>query len=146
LMARADLERRLEQLKGRLLRNAKVQEGDEPAEKIDVLLDEVERASTELTQYVQRINRTNGATVLEGAMTIADAIAVRDGMRKRFAIYNELVASAGQRNDYYSRSEVRYVRMIDVAAVQTTTDQLARQARELDARIQAMNWQVDLMA
>jgi predicted RND superfamily exporter protein len=144
-MARADLERRMEQLKARLMRNVKVQEGDQPAEKIDILMDEVERTSAELTQLVQRINRTNTATMLDGTATIADAIAVRDGMRKRFAIYNELAASAGQRNDYYSRSEVRFVRTIDVSAVQATADELARQARELDARIQAMNWQVELI-
>jgi hypothetical protein len=145
LMQRADLQRRLEQIKARLLRNVRVQEGEKPAEDVAELMAEFEREVTALTALVQRINRTNSATVFDGALTLADAIAVRDGLRKRFAVYNELAATAVFRQDRYTRSEVRFVMAIDVAAVQAQADQFAREARELDTRIQATNWKVELV-
>ena len=48
LILRADHQKRLEQLKQRLLRNAKVQEGDRPAEEPGELLAELERVAADL--------------------------------------------------------------------------------------------------
>ena len=145
LMQRADLQRRLEQIKARLVRNVKVQEGEKPAEDVAELMAEFEREVTALTALIQRINRTNSATVFEGALTLTDAIAVRDGLRKRFTVYNELAAQAVLRQDRFTRTEVRFVTAIDVAAVQAQADRYAREARELDVRIQATNWKVELL-
>ena len=61
LILRADCKKRLEQLKARVIRNAKVQEGDQPAEEPQGLLAEVERVARELAELVKRINRTNSA-------------------------------------------------------------------------------------
>ena len=43
LSIRKDLQKRIEQLKSRLLNNVKVQEGDEPAEKPAELMAELDR-------------------------------------------------------------------------------------------------------
>jgi hypothetical protein len=48
LALRADLQRRLEQLKQRLVKNARVQEGDQPAEAPDELQAEFESCAREL--------------------------------------------------------------------------------------------------
>ncbi len=48
LILRADCQKRIAQLKSRLLTNAKVQEGDAPAETPQDLIVEVERAASEL--------------------------------------------------------------------------------------------------
>ena len=48
LLLRADSQKRIAQLKSRLLTNAKVQEGDAPAETPQQLIAELERVSTEL--------------------------------------------------------------------------------------------------
>ncbi len=45
LALRADLQRRLEQLKQRLVKNVRVQEGDQPAESPDELQTEFERCA-----------------------------------------------------------------------------------------------------
>lgn len=145
LMQRADLQRRLEQIKARLLRNVRVQEGEKPAEDPAELMAEFERVAAELTTIVQRINRTNAATAFDATMTLTDAIAVRDGLRKRATVYNELTAAAVFRHDRYSRSEVRFTSTINVAAVQAQADNYSREARALDARIQAQNWKVELV-
>jgi hypothetical protein len=145
LVLRADHQRRVLQLKQRLLQNAKVQEGDQPAENPQALLDELERVAAELTDLIQRINRTNSATELEAGLTLSDALAVRDNLRALHTAYRELAQAGVIQQTRYSRSEVRFESTVNVADVQQRADQLAREHRDLDTRIQAANWLTDLL-
>ena len=77
LILRADSQKRIAQLKSRLLTNAKVQEGDKPAETPQDLVTELGSVSNELLDLIKRINRTNSATVFARG-TISDALAERD--------------------------------------------------------------------
>jgi hypothetical protein len=147
LILRADHQKRIEQLRERILQNVKVQEGEPPAEDPNALLAEMERVAAELLELIQRINRTNSATKLApGDMTIADAIAARDVLRLRQGVYRAAADTAVIRQDRYSRSEVRFESVIDAAAAQAQADDLARAYRELDTRLQEANWQTDLLA
>jgi N-methylhydantoinase B/oxoprolinase/acetone carboxylase alpha subunit len=145
LILRADSQRRLEQLKQRILRNAKVQEGEKPAENPDSLLEEVERICSELTRIIQRINATNTSTFLEDSTTVADAIVIRDILKLRESIYRELAHAAIVTQDRYTKSEVKFKSTITVSEIQKRADDLAKEHRELDAKIQAVNWQADLI-
>jgi chromosome segregation ATPase len=73
LALRADLQKRLEQLKQRLVKNARIQEGDKPEEDPVELQSELEKSATELTALIQRVNRTNAASRF-GDGTLADAL------------------------------------------------------------------------
>lgn len=145
LIQRADYQKRIDQLRQRALRVAKVQDGDVPAENPAALLDEMERIAADLVLLIQRINRTNAATRLDNGGTIADAIALRDGLRLRHNVYTGLAEAAVVKQDRYSKSEVRFVSTVDVGDMQRRADDLARAYRELDTRIQSANWQVDLL-
>ena len=59
LSIRADLQRKVNQLKERILRNAKIQVDEKPAEDQNELLLELEQASKELVVLVRKINKTN---------------------------------------------------------------------------------------
>lgn len=144
LSLRADDQKRLEQLKQRLLRNAKVQEGESPAESPAVLLEEAERLAADLTRLIQRINATNVATPLGDGLSLADAIARRDVLRLQQSLYRDLAQAATITHDRTTKSEVKFKSTVVVADMQKRADDLARQHRELDARIQAANWQTDL--
>jgi hypothetical protein len=144
LALRADHQKRLEQLKQRLLRNVKVQEGDDPAEQPRELLAELERVAAELTTLIRAINRTNAQTAFD-AGTLTDALAQRDVLRWQAGAYRDLAAGAAITHDRYSRSEVKFRSTVDVAAIQRRADDLARDARELDVRIQAANWATELL-
>lgn len=146
LIVRADSQKRIEQLKQRLQRNAKVQEGDAPAENPADLLAEIESLSAQLVELIQRINRTNAQTAFPNHGSIADAIAVRDVLRLRGGIYRELAQAATVTQERYSKSEVKFRSTIAVAQVQQQADQLAKEYRELDAAIQAANWLTDVLA
>jgi hypothetical protein len=144
LILRADYQKRVEQLKQRLLRNARVQEGDEPGENPASLIEEMERICSDLTQLIQRINATNSSTSLENGLTISDAITVRDVLRLRHGVYRDLAQAATVTQDRFSRSEVRFRSTVNVTEIQRRADDLAREHRELDARIQSANWQTEL--
>src|SRR5438067_8582143 len=79
-----------------VLVNAKVQEGDKPAETPQELIAELDRVSTELLDLIKRINRTNSnsATAFAGRGTISDALAERDVLALQRAAYAELAQTA----------------------------------------------------
>jgi hypothetical protein len=145
LSLRADCQKRFEQLKARLGRSAKVQEGDRPAEDPQELLAELERVARELADLVRRINRTNSATVFSGGQTVSDALAERDVLGMRRAVYAELAQAASVTQSRYTRTEVKYVSTVNVAELQKRADEMAREYRELDARIQELNWNTELL-
>lgn len=143
LILRGDSQKKIAQLKQRLSRVAKVQEGEQPAENPGDLLAELEAVTAELVTLIKQINRTNSTTAFQ-AGTLADALAERDVLILKRNVYDNLVQEAAIRQDRYSRSEVRFVSTIDIAAIQRQVDNLSRDYRELDAQIQAINWQTDL--
>src|SRR5688572_9668109 len=118
LILRADCQKRMAQLKSRLHTNAKIQEGDTPAETPQDLIAELGRVSTELVDLIKRINRTNSTTVFAGTATISDALAERDVLMLQRAAYVELAQHASISHDRYSRSEVKYVATIKIADIQ----------------------------
>jgi hypothetical protein len=143
LVLRADAQKRLEQLKQRLVRSAKVQEGDEPGEDPEKLLAEFEAVSGELVRFIQRINRTNSTVQFQGS-SLTDALARRDILKLRGAMYRELAQAASITQSRVSKSEVKFRSTVSVAKIQKQADLLAGELRELDARIQEANWQFEL--
>ncbi|MFV9691325.1 MAG: DIP1984 family protein [Desulfobacteria bacterium] len=146
LILRSDLQRRTEQLKQRILRNAKVQEGDSPAEDPNDLLKEFESLSKKLTKLIQSINQTNSNTEIEKGVTLSDGLAQRDVLKIKHNIYSELAKAATVTHDRYSKSEVRFISTIKVAEIQKTVDKLAKEHRELDSMIQEVNWKTELIS
>ncbi len=146
LILRADCQKRFEQLKARIVRSAKVQEGDVPPENPQELIQELERVAAELLDLIRRINRTNSTTQFDDTeRTLSDSLAERDVLALRRAAYQGLAEAAAVQQNLYSRSEVKFVSTVNVAGVQKRTDELAKQYRELDARIQEANWKTDLL-
>ncbi len=145
LARRSDLQKRLAQLGVRLRESAVVQEGDEPPEPPDELLEEVDRLADELERLIAMINRTNSSTRLPSGATLTEALARRDVLALRHGVLRQAAEASAQAQARYSRSEIRLVRLIDVAAIRARLDDLARERRELDTQIQAHNWTEDLI-
>jgi hypothetical protein len=146
LILRADYQKRFEQLKQRLQQNARVQEGDTPAEAPADLLQELEQVAVDLTRLIQQINRTNSTVTLAPHQSLADALAVRDVLKLRISVYRDLAQAASVNSMRTTRSEIKFRSTISVAEIQKQADQLAKAYRELDAQIQAANWLTELQA
>ena len=128
-----------------MVRCARVQEGERPAEDTDELLKESERLFERLLELVTAINRTNSQTTFRGAITLSDVIAQRDLVGKKRDHLNSISDAATTRQDRYSKSEVKFVTPFSVASLQKQIDQLAKQFRELDTKIQELNWKTELV-
>ncbi|BAZ43221.1 hypothetical protein NIES4102_02210 [Chondrocystis sp. NIES-4102] len=145
LILRADCQRKIYQIKDRLIRSAKVQEGEEPPEQPEVLLEELNSLIDQLTDLVGKINRTNSSTMLNNNLSISDALAQRDTMQLKRNAYDALVETAASRQDRYGRAEIKYISTVNVAQLQTEVDRLARDYRLLDTKIQQANWNTELV-
>lgn len=149
LTLRADATRRIEQLRRRIVDNARFQEGEDPAEDAAALLAEADLALDELEGLVRRINRTNAASVIGPEGTMTDALARRDVLRKRHALFAAAADAAADRGHVgmmrQLRSELKMVAALPVAQLREQADDIARQIRDLDVRIQQSNWEVDLI-
>lgn len=145
LVFRADSYKKIAQLKQRLERVVKVQEGETPAEDPQVLITELEGTLLDQTNWIRLINKTNAITAFTSDMSIADALAERDRLMQQRKLLSDILEEASIRQDRFSRSEVRYERTIDVAAIQKKIDELSKSYRELDFRVQEMNWKTDLI-
>ena len=144
LALRADLQKRVEQLKQRLVKNARIQAGDTPEEDPVDLQAELEKSAGDLVLLIQRINRTNAASRF-GEGTLADSLAERDVLKMRYNAYRELANAASTSQSRATRSEVKYISTVSVAATQRKADDLAREYRELDTRIQEADWLTTLL-
>lgn len=145
LAERAEAQRRYEQIMQRLLRAVRVQEGDEPPEDPKELIAEANKTLDRLNELIRRINHTNSATPLDTDQTITDAISFRDICLRRRKLYSDVATKAGTAQDRYTRSEIKFVSAVNVSEMQKKVDQLSRDYRNLDTRIQKMNWEVELL-
>jgi Family of unknown function (DUF6847) len=145
LARRSDVQKRLAQLADRLRASAVVQEGSKPPEDPQALLTELDALVAEQRELVVAINLTNAATRLPSGETVTEALAARDALELEQAALRAAVEATTQQQARYSRSEIRVVRQVDVAALRRRIDDLARRRRELDTTIQEHNWTTDLI-
>ena len=144
LQERADLNRRIEQLRYRLNNNVLVQEGEKPLEDPAALLEELESSFTRLEWLIARINLTNCAVKVEGR-SLTELIARRDVLSRRAVAYRRLVEEASQNTHRATRTEIKILSAVDVPALQRQADDASRELRLLDNTLQATNWTADLM-
>ncbi len=143
LQQRADLTRRIEQLRDRLNKNAKKQEGTEPAEDPRELLAELSRCLEEESRLITAINLTNSRIRVDGE-TMTALLARRDALKKHAAIMQAFCTEASATVDRYSAKEIRILSTVDVRAIRAECDRLSAEYRRLDSQIQAANWRYDL--
>lgn len=144
LQERADLNRRIEQLRYRLSNNVLVQEGEKPLEDPAALLGELESSFTRLEWLIARINLTNCAVKVEGR-SLTELIARRDVLSLRAEAYRRLVEEASQNTHRATRTEIKILSAVNVPALQRQADDASRELRLLDNTLQATNWTADLM-
>ncbi len=128
-----------------MARSARVQEGEQPAEDPVALLEEVEETFARLVELVSSINRTNARTPFNEGLTISDAIAERDATGKKRDLYAGVADAASTRQDRYSKSEVKFFATIPISELQRKVDDLSKRFRELDTKLQELNWNTELV-
>ena len=143
LSERSDLQTRIEQLNNRLSSNALVQEGEKPAEDPEALLKELTEMSARLEDLICRINLTN-AVPNENGVTITALLAKREVATRRISILRGFLQEASQRIYRARGSEIVIRSTVDVRKLQKRVDQESAALRELETRIQGLNWTTEL--
>ncbi|GAA4679294.1 DIP1984 family protein [Frondihabitans cladoniiphilus] len=148
LINRADLQKRIEQMRSRITANARYQEGEEPSEDAAALLLEVGTLLDALEQLVVAVNLTNASTLLDDGRTMTEALAHRDMLRSRHAILVAAADASSGSGDFGGyrqlRSELRQVSALPTSQIRSQADDVARRLRELDVLVQQANWEADL--
>ncbi|MDY3792876.1 MAG: DIP1984 family protein [Oscillospiraceae bacterium] len=144
LNLRADINKRISQLGERLRANAKVQEGDTPAEAPEELLAELDKLTSELEELMGRINLTNSRTLSDG-VSLTEMIAKKDALTLKSGIIRKFLAEASLKIERYSNKEIKILSTVNVAELRTHSDKLSEELRLLNVKIQEINWTTELL-
>ena len=144
LQERADLNRRIEELRRRLGSNLLVQEGEAPAEDPAALLAELDGAVARLETLMAQINLTNCRTKA-GGVTLTELIAKKDALLLRLSAYRDLVFTAGQSTSRARGTEIKVKAVLKASELQKQADEMAKEARRLDNLLQETNWKTKLI-
>lgn len=128
-------------LRVRISRNALTQEGEEPTEDVDELLEAHRELSEEHRSLVKRIHAANSASGL------LELLMEREHLRRLRAAHEEAIkAAAGGGGGLfrYSRNEIKMLPTVVVADEIKKRDDLNEKIRVLDAQIQAQNWTIEI--
>jgi hypothetical protein len=140
LLLRADLIKKIEHLQNRI-RPVLLVTGDKaPQEDPIALLAKLRKAIQDLELIVVRINKTNNETYLEGEGLLMEALAKRDAL-KLLSEKLRLIRQAAQVNTSGYPNQTATVNINDL---QIEIDQTGRAFREIDSKIQELNWLTEL--
>lgn len=142
LIFRADLQKSIDDIKNRIVNNAVIQEGTQPAEDPATLMEELYVKLDQHEKLVYDINFTNIVVKTENGLTLNDAIQKRDTLSK---LQNALTSLSSHVNSNsnasrYSRTEILSVATVDIPSIQKRIEDLTQERRLIEVQIQATNW------
>ena len=143
LLDRAALSQRIADLEHRLNNNAKVQDGDEPAENPEELISDLDEAINSLSELVTKINLINSTTICNGE-TLTSLLSRRDALKMRLRILRGFLSAASSKVDRYSNKEIVVKSTVSVSELQKDVDRYAKELRCLDELIQELNWTTEI--
>lgn len=143
LQERADIQKRLSQLRGRLLNNAKVQEGEKPVENPAELLQEMDGMILRLEELILHINMTNVRTADNGE-TLTSLLAKRECLQKKVGLMRDFLDRASELVERSAYTEIKVHSTVSVPEKRKELDALSKDLRNLDSRIQQLNWLTEL--
>lgn len=146
LIIRGEIQKDLAWVKDQLVKSAKVQEGERPPEEPAELMDRAERKSEALRALLVRINEANLRSRDALGASLTELLALRDVLRIKHGIYADAYAESTSKEERYSRGEIRWERAVDSQVLRKRIEALSREIRDINIRIQKLNWEIDIEA
>ncbi len=143
LQERADLVRRIEELKRRIANNVLVQEGEKPAEDPAELLKELDSCMQRMEELIASINITNARTRVKGT-TLTEMIARKDVLQLKISAYRDAVYQASLSTSRARGTEIKVKPLLRAADLQKQIDLMSKELRETDNLLQETNWKTEL--
>ena len=143
LQERAELNRRIGQIQTRLENNCFTQKGEPTAEDPSEILAELDSVTARLEVLIAAINLANSTTMVDG-QTLTQIIARKDALGQQIGVLRRVIEAASGAITRYTRTEIKIIRTVDVAALQVRADSLSKEVRMLDNRLQQANWETEI--
>lgn len=140
LLLRSDLIKKIEHLQNRIRPVLVVSKDRVPQEDPNKLLAQLRNTIQELQSLVIRINKTNNETQVAGEGTLMEALAKRDAMK----MLSEKLRNIRYAAQINNTGDTELKTTIDIKNLQIEMDQTGRAFRELDSKIQEINWLTEL--
>lgn len=140
LLLRADLLKKIEHLQNRINPVLIVSDNKQPQEDPEKLLAQLRKAIQDLETIIVRINETNNETYIEGEGLLMKALAKRDALK----LLSEKLRNIRQAAQIYNTGDTNLKATISIKNLQIEMDQTGRAFRELDSKIQEINWLTEL--
>lgn len=144
LILRSDMQTKLSRLRERIVANAVIQEGSEPHEDAELLIKEAMGLMRDLERLIIRINKTNSVGTLSDGRTLTEAMAERDTLKAKHSLLLAATDANKQTPDLYSVREIRWIPQLDVSKLHKQADDVSKQIRVLNTKIQEADWQITL--
>ncbi len=146
LVVRADLQTKISDLENRLNANATVQAGEKTAEDPKKLLAELDKAFKELERLISSINLSNAVVTDNKGNTLTSLLAKRDCLKQEVILKRYFLDRAANVSERARNTEIIVKSSVDVAAFHKTLDKKSAELRELELKIQQLNWTNELKA
>ncbi|MGB5025053.1 MAG: DIP1984 family protein [Saprospiraceae bacterium] len=141
LLLRADLMKKIEHLQFRIAPLLIVSDDRVPQEDPDEVMAQLRKAILDLERIIIRINRTNNETQVEGEGLLMEALAKRDSLK----MLSEKLRNIRQAAQINNSGDKNLKTTIDIKKLQAEMDQTGRAFREIDSKIQEINWLTELI-
>jgi hypothetical protein len=141
LLLRADLIKKIEHLVNRVRPLLVVADDKQPQEDPVKLLAQIRKANLDLNSIIVRINKTNNETYMEDGLTLMEGLAKRDSLK----LLSEKLRNIREWSQIDNRNSYgRQSTTVDINDLQIEIDQTGRSFREIDSKIQELNWLTEL--
>lgn len=140
LLLRADLLKKIEHLQNRIRPVLIVSDDKQPQENPDKLLAQMRKAIQDLESIIVRINKTNNETLVEGEGSLMEALAKRGALK----MLSEKLRNIRYAAQVDNSGDTTLKTTIDIKKLQAEMDQAGRAFREIDSKIQEINWLTEL--
>ena len=136
LLLRADLIKKIEHLQNRIMPVLIVSDDRVPQEDPDKLLAQLRKTIQDLEILIVRINKTNNVTIVEGEGLLMQALAKRDSLK----LLSEKLRNIRRSAQIFNTGDSNLKTTINIEKLQIEIDQTGRTFREIDSKVQEINW------
>lgn len=136
LLLRADLIKKIEHLQNRIMPVLIVSDDRLPQEDPNKLLAQLRKTIQDLEILIIRINKTNNVTIVEGEGLLMEALAKRDSLK----LVSEKLRNIRRSAQIFNTGDSNLKTTINIEKLQIEIDQAGRAFREIDSKVQEINW------
>ena len=140
LLLRSDLMKKIEHIQNRIRPVLIVSDDKKPQEDPTKLIAELRTAIQDLEILVIRINKTNNEININGEGSLMEALVKRDSLK----MLSEKLRNIRYAAQIDNSGDANLKTTIDIKKLQTEMNQTGRAFREIDSKIQELNWLTEL--